>query len=259
MITAHSILKQMIDLEPIKTWSLIVTLLGDMPDPQLSGKDMGALLGQVGIRPEAVRVAVHRLKKDGWITTSKNGREVIYRLSASGIAATKSAYDDVYRTDTKYDNGWNLWLVESEDVLEEHGDQAIRLLKRVYLLPRCVGVTSESVFEFNIENRTIPAWMLKRLIPTDVIDLASKFNSITLSLLSDKAVLLSSSVQPIDVAAIRLLILHRWRKMALRENTWAHMSLFPEGAVAQCHRQVTALLTELPRLEARSKSFRTTT
>ena len=252
---AQATVKKLTALEPVKTWSLIVTLLGDMSDPQVSGKEMGYLLGQVGLKPEAIRVAIHRLKKDGWITTSKNGREVIYRLSTSGIAATNAVYDDVYGADVKYDIGWKLLLVESADVLEDMGEQAIRLLKRVYLLPASCVIDPKVALEFDIQKSVIPDWVVEHLVPDDVLEIASQLNGLAEQFIGDlqdgKA---TSSLSSIDCAALRLMFLHRWRKMALRDNTWAHIGLFPDGPMAQCHRHVTRLLADLPRLDTQQFS-----
>ena len=254
MKMVRSTVKQLTALEPVKTWSLIVTLLGDMSEPQLSGKDMGYLLGHVGLKPEAIRVAIHRLKKDGWISTSKNGREVIYRLSTSGIAATNAVYSDVYGSDVKYDTGWKLLLVESADAIEDVGEQAIRLLKRVYLLPSSCSIEANLALEFDIRNRAIPDWVVERLVPEGVLETANKLDALAQNLADDLLNRKANTLSTIDSAALRLMILHRWRKMALRENTWAHIGLFPEGPMAQCHRHVTQLLADLPRLEARQFS-----
>ena len=87
MTPTTALIEDLSSLETIKTWSLIVTLFGDLdgePQVVLSGKDIGAILGHIGIKPEATRVALHRLKRDGWIDTQRAGREVFYSLSDRG-------------------------------------------------------------------------------------------------------------------------------------------------------------------------------
>lgn len=235
-------LLQLSALEPIKTWSIIVTLLGDLEQPSLSGKEIGRLLGHVGIKPEATRVALHRLKKDGWIVTDKNGREVIYALSASGLDATTAAYDDVFRSTPKYRNGWKLVIVESDEQIEPIGEQAIRLLRQVFLIPTDTDTQVESALEFDFSFGDVPAWIVNRIVPADVVTLAEKLNELAIEQLHAK-----EALEQIDSSALRLLFLHRWRKMALRENTWAHIGLFPDGALAQCQSNVTQLLASLGR------------
>lgn len=250
MSLVHTTVQQLTKLEAIKTWSLVVTLLGDMSQPQMSGKQMGLLLGHVGLKPEAIRVAMHRLKKDGWIITSKNGREVLYSLSELGVAATQSVYSDVYRTDVKYPNGWSLYLFESDDAFEDRGPDVVRVLKRLYLLPNGHEAECSSALNIAVQDDNIPAWLIERLIPVGVLTIAKQLNRLALDIINAQA---ADPLQPgavtVDDSALRLLFLHRWRKMALRENTWAHIGLFPEGDMAQCQRHVTQLLATWPRIE----------
>ena len=74
---AETLIEDLSALEPIKTWSLIVTLFGDLNGQPVTGKQLGAILGRVGIKTEAMRVALHRLRKEGWIVSTKIGREVL--------------------------------------------------------------------------------------------------------------------------------------------------------------------------------------
>jgi hypothetical protein len=47
---------------------------------------------------------------------------------------------------------------------------------------------------------------------------------------------------------LRLLVLHYWRRMALRSGSWALIALEPEGVLARCHASVTAYLANSPRV-----------
>ena len=61
----------------LKVWSLIVTLMGDrlrLNAGAIQNRDLTAILGLLGITPQAIRVAVHRLRRDAWIVTEKSGR-----------------------------------------------------------------------------------------------------------------------------------------------------------------------------------------
>ena len=74
----------------------------------LTGKHLRGFMAPLGIKPEATRVALHRLKKDNWITSQKSGREVTYNLSPKGMAETTAVFGDVYDTAVKYPGGWQL-------------------------------------------------------------------------------------------------------------------------------------------------------
>ena len=69
---------------PIRVWSLVVTIMGDLcqsPDTCIPGKTLGDLVGRLGITNQALRVALHRLRRDGWIQTVREGRTSNYFLS----------------------------------------------------------------------------------------------------------------------------------------------------------------------------------
>ena len=104
----HPLIEDLLKLETPKTWSLIATIFGDLDGDSLSGKQIGALLSHAGIKPAASRVALHRLRNEGWIVSKKHGREVSYTLSDHARAETAAAQKDVYRRDVKFASGWNV-------------------------------------------------------------------------------------------------------------------------------------------------------
>ena len=53
---------------PLKAWSVIVTILGDLCQDQndrVSGRSLTRIMGAMGISAQTVRVALHRLRRDG--------------------------------------------------------------------------------------------------------------------------------------------------------------------------------------------------
>lgn len=246
MSDARTLLDDLSCVDSIKTWSLIITMLGDFGnhgDASMSGKEINAILGHVGIKPEAVRVALHRLKKDGWLDTTKVGREVIYQLSKNGLEQTNAAYTDVYREDVKYPDGWQLTLnPQYETALEEHKLHGIMLLKNVFLIPHCELGESEQFLEIEFDKNAIPSWFENKLVPAKILNVAKE-----LTLLAEHFLASSKSLNDLDRVAVRLLFLHHWRKMALKENTWAHIWLCPEDVIAHYHRQVFEIFKRLPK------------
>lgn len=220
--------------DPPKTWSLIVTVLGDLDAPAISGKDLGALLKSVDIKPEAVRVALHRLKQDGWITSQKTGRQVSYALSDHGRAETFAAQHDVYRRDVKFPDGWRVFAVPAE--VEPH-DSIVQLAKGLVAVPAAVAVRPNRGFEMRAVDPSLPPWMSDHLLPPRLLAQAGQMAQLAESLTGADLAL-----SPREKVAARLLLLHYWRRMALRPATWAHIGLSPQGQVARCHRGVTQLL-----------------
>ncbi|MDX8352966.1 hypothetical protein [Cognatiyoonia sp. IB215182] len=220
-----SLVAQLLSLEPVKTWSLIVTVFGDMDGDRISGKDLGALLGPLGIRPEAMRVALHRLKKDGWIQSEKSGREVIYSLSPYGRAETTTAREDVYRRDAKFaDEGWIIAVLPPGATAPE--GPHVTVDRGLYVVPARQNILADALI---LEpTGALPTWIEASLVPDhmraqagELVELTAKFQDH-----------LSAGH---DGTHLRLMFLHLWRKMALRPGTWAHIGLMPDGVMARCH------------------------
>ena len=219
-----SIAEQLLDIEPVKTWSLIATIFGDLARESVSGKELKALLEPLGIKPEAMRVALHRLKKDGWIVSQKTGREVSYQLSEQGRTETVAARKDVYRTTVKYPQGWSMILLPTESVTLVIPHVAIE--KGTFLVPADAPLP-EGAMSLMLTAR-IPDWFERHLVPDHM--------RVQAQLLSHLAAEFQvNAADPVDAARARLMFVHLWRKMALRLGTWAHMAVFPDGIMAQCH------------------------
>ncbi len=66
-----------------RVWSMMVTIFGDLaqaPRDRIDGPLLTRLTDGMGIKPEAVRVALHRLRNEDWITSVKSGRTVQPRV-----------------------------------------------------------------------------------------------------------------------------------------------------------------------------------
>ena len=241
MKPALALIKDLFNLETIKTWSLIVTLFGDLdgePRVVLSGKDIGAIMGHMGIKPEATRVALHRLKRDGWIKTERAGREVLYSLSEQGKAETAAVYVDVYSQSVKYPEGWQLIFTEDNTDISY-----LRVARNFVLLPKTKLDTVAGV-SICLETDMPPVWFEHLIVSPKTLDLAHR-----LFKLLERYNRIDKNQSDLDASALRLLFLHHWRKLALRESTWAHIWLKKDGAISKCHSGITALLSNLPKFE----------
>ncbi len=243
MNDVDSLIRDLVNLAPIKTWSLIVTLFGDLDGTFLTGKQMRAALEPLGIKPEAIRVALHRLKKDGWIVSEKSGREVAYQLSKRGREDTRSVYEDVYSQDGKYPRGWQVSIVrESAEV--DDSIPTIRVGRHLAITPRGAMLKPEQSLEIEIPETDIPDWFQQKFLQTETIKLAEQLSECVVAFekLEDKC-------NALQLVLLRLMILHHWRKMALRTVCWAHIGLLPEGELARCHRTVTGLMNRTSKIK----------
>ena len=89
-----------------RVWSLIVTIFGDLARESgmsLSGTALSRMTARVDVRAEATRVALHRLRRDGWIDYYQgfqrrpvfDGCEQI--VSFMGAGKTRARFLGVYR------------------------------------------------------------------------------------------------------------------------------------------------------------------
>lgn len=223
-------------------------MLGDLDESSkssMSGKQISTVLGHIGIKPEATRVALHRLKKDGWITTTKVGREVIYKLSKDGLEQTKAAYEDVYREAVKYPDGWKLTLHnEKEANFSDFKPKGILLFKNVLLEPITADKIGDNILPLEFDRSQIPLWFEEQIVPLKILDTARSIN-----LLAQQIQSVPNSASQLDCTAIRLLFLHNWRKMALRDGTWAHIWLSNNGPIAEFHKHIVRILKVLPKMK----------
>lgn len=239
MAEVNKSIELLIGLEKIKVWSLIVTLFGDLDQASsqsLSGKQINNLLGYIGIKPEATRVALHRLKNEDWIETSRSGRETIYKMSDSARRETSSVYADIYGSSIKYPQGWRLLIIP--DHKDEQIKPAIHVMKNILLIPKATKINDMELVSMQFEPQTIPDWFSEKIISPPNLEIARK--------LKIAAELNSSKTRKLNDVAMRLLILHHWRKLALRDSVWCYISLKNKSVLAQCHKSVSDFLQNTP-------------
>lgn len=195
----------------------------------------------LGVKPEATRVALHRLRKDGWIVSQRCGREVTYQLSENGRRDTKAVYDDVYGQDQKYPQGWQFLILG--DIQDDLNDElpSIRIGRHLALMPRSSNRDPSSTIEIQIVGDDIPIWFQNRLLSSEILSLSEKLLA-HIHLYKN----IDSRATDLQKTLIRLLILHHWRRMALRPASWAHISLLPDGPVSSFQKAVTGFLKQTP-------------
>ena len=85
--------------EPSRTWSIIITLYGDVIVPRGASVWLGTLLKffqAIGIADGVVRTATSRLASDGWLERIRVGRNSFYRLAPKGQETFRAATARIY-------------------------------------------------------------------------------------------------------------------------------------------------------------------
>ena len=220
----------------LKVWSFLVTLLGDLTaddGAELSGPLVSRLSTRLGIKPEALRVALHRLRKDGWIESRRQGREARYSLSPKARTDTKAVHDLVYSNTIAQPD--QVFLLTFENTPPKHVGLPIA--------PRSVLSTHPApdalVASFNTSS--MPLWVRDHLTSPEQIE---SYTSLQTRL---DAFSPSRSFTSEDKLALRLIILHKWRRIVLRHDPLAAALMGPNWVGADCRSTVAEVLASLPR------------
>ncbi len=227
-----------------RVWSLLVTVFGDMAQDgsSISASVLSQITARIGIKPEAMRVALHRLRKDGWIESERRGRSSDYRLSPQGRAESVQASPRIYGD---ADPTGACWLV-----LTDPGGDGTPCDRGIWVTPN-IGILPAlpeggEVFATQIEDGAeLPDWMRAKLCPPVTLALARALGA----RLAQLTVALEAGPMPdpLQQTVLRVLIVHEWRRIVLKmpllpDHVW------PEGwAAAGCRDKVGRLLDLLPR------------
>ncbi|MEL6954348.1 MAG: hypothetical protein AAFN09_15900 [Pseudomonadota bacterium] len=238
--SAQTQIAELVGLDTLKTWSLIATLFGDLDGEELSGAQIRRLLSHIGLKPEAIRVALHRLRSDGWIVSTKQGREAVYRMSPTARAETRTVAPSIYRDPAEPAEPWQFELFRDAPT----NPRAILLNRNLGLVPGGAGNSDPETLALRLDGATLPAWVESSLVSDHLRDIAQRLSALAAGY--------TGQAREIDALTTRLLVLHHWRRIALRPGSWAHASLLPQGAIARCH---VAVFDFLARTERMTEAF----
>ena len=233
-----------------RTWSILVTIFGELAQNQndgISGQLLSSLTQLIGIKPQAVRVALHRLRRDGWIVTEKSGRTSKHRLSEFGLNQSMIAIPRIYAKAVEMPEKWHVLITNTgvQDVEKHLITQGYRsILQGVYLGK---GGGPEGTTDFLIlegQLSEIPDWLRSAIADTATVEeygtLAHSLDLVTKALENDY------TPTPMEAVMIRTLIVHSWRRIVLRQPDLS-LELLPSNQTGQCRLKVWDLLEKLER------------
>ncbi len=192
----------------LRVWSLVITAFGDLVQHRggaISTARLGAVLGRIGVEPGALRTALSRLTRDGWVERRRAGRFSIYRLSAKGSEQFAPATTRIYAPPRLTPVArWSLALrlsgsgqisADLTPLGEGQGDADCRITGDL----ECISETWRAALLGDAHRAALGV------------------------LAADIGALAPSPADPLNAAAARLLLIHRWRRIVLR-----HGELAPE-------------------------------
>jgi phenylacetic acid degradation operon negative regulatory protein len=239
----------------LRVWSVIVTLFGDLAQSrtdQISGTTLSRLCANMGIKPQAMRVALHRLRKDGWIISEKSGRTSLYRLSETGFGESLAARPRIYARKAALPKLWHLAIAQPMSQINR-AEAELRLTAKGYvtLTPGTyLGAGSGKDAPLDCltlkgEIGNIPDWLRTANAPAGLTGQYAKLET-TLALVA-QTLAQSEPFDAVEAATLRVLIVHNWRRLLLRHADLPAMFYPDDWRGAACRKQVIALLDHLPR------------
>lgn len=113
----HTLVSRFRRQRPLRSGSLLVTILGDSIAPRGGIVTLGSLIrlaGPFGLPERLVRTSVARLAKDGWLTARRSGRRSEYQLTARGRKSFAAATLRIYGARPHaWDGRWILIVLPS--------------------------------------------------------------------------------------------------------------------------------------------------
>jgi phenylacetic acid degradation operon negative regulatory protein len=100
----------------VKARSLVIDLFGDYlryRAGQARLRSLIAVCGAFGLPESTVRVATSRLRKDGWLTAARDGRETVYALTPHAVAMLDEGRTRIFqRAAGPWDGQWHMVIYQ---------------------------------------------------------------------------------------------------------------------------------------------------
>ena len=242
------IIAALTDFGGLRVWSLLVSVFGDLAQSRgdvIEGPVLSAMMTAMDVKPEATRVALHRLRNDGWIASEKSGRTSLHSLTAHGRAESAAASPRIYSGPAEVAQDWQLIVTEdaqNDNTADLLAAGFVPLLPRVYLGAAKAPTPRTALV---LHGESVPEW-LKHQFSND--DLAREYRNLRTILERISSELPPGTrLSPLDTAVLRCLIVHNWRRIVLKHPDLPRV-LFPDTwAGHDCRALVHALLTRFPR------------
>lgn len=204
---------------PSRTGSVIITVYGDAIAPRGGEVALASLLelmAALGAGDGVVRTAVSRLARDGWLDGRRAGRRSFYRLSRRGVQESADAGPRIYGPlDSAWGGQLRLAFAEAgvERTLLERAGYAL-LAPGVLVAPDTAlapppGIPALQGFgePGAMQALAARAWPVARV--------AEGYRRFT-GLFGDLHAA-SGGLAPLDALAVRVLLIHEYRRVVLRD------------------------------------------
>jgi phenylacetic acid degradation operon negative regulatory protein len=184
---------------------------------------------------------LHRLRKEGWIESRRQGRSSVYFLTPKGHAQTVEATPRIYASGPAAQHAW-LAIFNPHHAAQNAQMPGAWMSAQMLITSQAPDQGDAFVTRLTPET-AIPDWMADKLCSPAMLHLAEEFSQ-ALTQVRDQ---LASPLTPMEIAALRVLVVHGWRRIVLKTPPLPD-HVFPNGwAGARCRAQVSELLARYDR------------
>ncbi len=234
----------------LRVWSLIVSILGEVAQPeggQIAMADVLKICSALNIEPQAVRTAMSRLSKEGLVQGRKQGRIALYAFSSKG----KKEYETAARVIYAKPRQIKTWIYAVPppamsrarlDEISGHNPM-FEISGSCYAWPSEYGSSIKSraageLILFNQHPDTLPDWAQSTAM--------TRLNFETCTILLESCSELSlRQLSMNDARVARVLIVHFWRRLALRYPLIEAPSPLQAWPLSATHRAICAVYPHL--------------
>lgn len=235
----------------MRVWSLLVTVFGDLaPDHPLDGPALSTLMDGIGIRPEATRVALHRLRSDGWITSQKQGRISWYSLTSKGRTDSACARSRIYAHPEETGGDAKFVLLPDAETTLDPVD-FIALTPRLFVCAQDTPAPEQAMI---LSAPHIPEWIGALIEPETLRRGYDALHDVLLQVKAECAD--PDTLTPRDTAVLRVMIVHTWRRLCLKHPILPPAMHSPDWRGHDCRALVAQLLDRHPRPMAKQLNTR---
>lgn len=231
-----------------RVWSMLVSIFGDLarnPGDQIDGRLLTSLTDGMGLKPEAVRVALHRLRNDAWIESTKSGRTARHALTAYGRKESMAASSLIYARVDHMPTEWIAAITETNDSTQK--DEMTKagfrqIAPRIFVAGANVPAPRSAIV---LKGDAAPDWLRTTIIDPET---TVQYQELLTHFMRVSDVLdVSPMTNPKDIALLRCLIVHHWRRLVLRHPFLPQALTGSDWPGHLCRQAVTELFDRLPR------------
>lgn len=202
----------------------------------IPGQVLSTLTDAIGIKPEAQRVALHRLRKEGWIESQKHGRRSLYGLTEWGLEQSQKASPLIYGPQNRPDRAWLVVSPPGQDEPEVRVAPGVSITAYPPRDPSLLVTEITPVLP-------VPDWIKERVVDPALRHLSQDTAAAFVQFQTRN--LAGPPTTARERAVARVLIVHAWRRIALRQPKLAGHVFPDDWRGAECAVMAQALLRDI--------------